>query len=695
MKIIARIILFFYTLLSVGSASATLPYTFATMPAGNVAASNLDANFAYLENGQNISLSNYSPKGDCSSDDTAKIQAAITAASGVRLEISPAQAGACYCITTGLTGISNSLIHGNGPNSAIKNCNTNPSADIDILTFTNQSNFKVDSLYLIGSAASKNISLNAPGGGGSGIVIHNSSNFETTHNDVEYMLVDGIVGYSDGTTGASVNTGKINGNYFNNNSYYKTTFVGAISGVALTVTSVSQGAVVQDQVLSGTGLTLGTAVSGVAATSVYPSQNVASETITGYTPGLGGADIELSNANTSTAGYIYGMEIASNFALSTNGIGIFLGESPSAVGGIYDVDVHDNLVANKLQQGIVGSYANTADTAFTIASDFHDNIIRDTNWMSMYFNGPVQDIGVRNNKLTSCNKLVPLISTLPWGCIGATTNGSSSTDVSSTLSVIGNTIFSYHGWSGINIEYGSNDLVSFNMIKGDGTTRIGEPLVGNIEAAISVHNLSNSLLDNNVISFSGLEGTGILLSSFGTTLGTENTTASNNSIVNIGTGLNDIWLNGGAYTTGNIVKNNTLISSSAPNVGIFPDTGTTYNTIESNHLEYSGVVYAGARIYDLGTGSRVSDNYISTDPLVSTFTCGAAAFGTVSNGNSKNSSGHVVFWPENASAATLMSGANALYIANGNGVAGVNFQWNTAGGGNAAGTEVFGYRIIN
>ena len=83
-----------------GVANAGIPNTFATMPAGNVAASTLDANFTYVNN-ISANVISSGAKGDCATDDTAAIQSALNSGAGGTV-VFPTPNGGCYKVT-GLT----------------------------------------------------------------------------------------------------------------------------------------------------------------------------------------------------------------------------------------------------------------------------------------------------------------------------------------------------------------------------------------------------------------------------------------------------------------------------------------------------------------------------------------------------------------------------------------------------------------
>lgn len=75
---------------------------------------------------------------------------------------------------------------------------------------------------------------------------------------------------------------------------------------------------------------------------------------------------------------------------------------------------------------------------------------------------------------------------------------------------------------------------------------------------------------------------------------------------------------------------------------------------------------------------------------VGIFAMAAAASKTVTDGNVSASS-YVVVFPLNAAAGTLQGSAKCLYTAAASG----SFTASTASGGNAAGTENFGYLVLN
>jgi hypothetical protein len=73
------------------------------------------------------------------------------------------------------------------------------------------------------------------------------------------------------------------------------------------------------------------------------------------------------------------------------------------------------------------------------------------------------------------------------------------------------------------------------------------------------------------------------------------------------------------------------------------------------------------------------------------FTMSAAASKAVAEASIKTGS-IVLFMATNAAAATLMAGADSLYVSTS---AGVGFTVHTAGGGSAVGTETFEYLAVS
>ena len=95
-------------------------------------------------------------------------------------------------------------------------------------------------------------------------------------------------------------------------------------------------------------------------------------------------------------------------------------------------------------------------------------------------------------------------------------------------------------------------------------------------------------------------------------------------------------------------------------------------------------------VSNLGAIQRALVNAFVGNASVGNFTMASAATKTVTDGNVKAAS-LVIPFALNAAAATLMGSAKALYTTAGAG----SFTAATASGGAAAGTEQFGYLVLN
>ena len=97
-------------------------------------------------------------------------------------------------------------------------------------------------------------------------------------------------------------------------------------------------------------------------------------------------------------------------------------------------------------------------------------------------------------------------------------------------------------------------------------------------------------------------------------------------------------------------------------------------------------------VKNLGSIYTALSNAFVGQASVNKFTMAAAATKTVTDGNVTATS-YVVLFPLNAAAGTLIGSAKCPYTAAA--AAGGSFTVSTASGGNAAGTEIFGYLVLN
>ncbi len=93
---------------------------------------------------------------------------------------------------------------------------------------------------------------------------------------------------------------------------------------------------------------------------------------------------------------------------------------------------------------------------------------------------------------------------------------------------------------------------------------------------------------------------------------------------------------------------------------------------------------------NLAALTKALNNAFVGNASIGVFTMPVAATKTVTDANVKASS-YVAVFPLNAAAGTLQGAATCLYTVAGAG----SFTAKTASGGNAAGTELFGYLVLN
>lgn len=123
--------------------------------------------------------------------------------------------------------------------------------------------------------------------------------------------------------------------------------------------------------------------------------------------------------------------------------------------------------------------------------------------------------------------------------------------------------------------------------------------------------------------------------------------------------------------------------------------------MSDDFFEQNAIGGDGGGLGDIGTTlqlgnqnfSQLIQAVLSIFPRVGgSFRLSAAATTTVTQASIAANS-IVLFVPTNAAAATLQSGASAIYHSNN--TAGASFQVTTASGTAAAGTETFNYIVVN
>jgi|WetSurMetagenome_2_1015567.scaffolds.fasta_scaffold54710_3 hypothetical protein len=142
-------------------------------------------------------------------------------------------------------------------------------------------------------------------------------------------------------------------------------------------------------------------------------------------------------------------------------------------------------------------------------------------------------------------------------------------------------------------------------------------------------------------------------------------------------------------TTGGAIAFGSVIITS----GTGTPEGVKTAPISSLFLRTDGGIDTAVYYKQTGAGNTgwVPIQLFSNKIKSGSFTLGAAATKVVNDAN-VGAASTVYIMPSNAAAATLMSGAKALYHSANNG--GVSFTVATADGNNAAGTETFNYLLF-
>lgn len=176
--------------------------------------------------------------------------------------------------------------------------------------------------------------------------------------------------------------------------------------------------------------------------------------------------------------------------------------------------------------------------------------------------------------------------------------------------------------------------------------------------------------------------------------GTNGILVSNNNIANFGSasvGI-DIENQGAAVSNGSYIIGNTVGNSVVgTSVGIALANTTLVSNIRIIANDFSGT-YTPMSLGTSPTGITSSWNTVGNGSMTGSFTLGAAASTTITNGN-VSAACKITLTPTNAAAAALMGSAKCLYVSAK--TAGTSFAVSTGNGVAAAGTETFDYQINN
>ena len=626
---------------------------------------------------QYISIKDFGAVGDGSTDDTAAIQAAVTACAGSALYVPPC--ASFYKITSPIVGVSNILILGSGLAGTIRNTTTGVSSDINILQFTDCTGFVIQNLALRGADKAMT-GPSQDGSEGTGIAVLNCSNFMLLNNNIQYMTNCGI--FIGAQASKTSQNGQIIGNYLNNN---------------------------------GTASTAGA--------NYLTSASV---------------DILMQQQN---SGVVTKILIEANICISPNIVGVGTTYYPDYSGSIYDITITGNEIANKAKHGVM-FYGGALDSQAAFSSIISNNNIRDCGWIGIYLLYATQDMVVTGNKITNVCTNVPNISLMYAGIGGYSSQSyyGDSLGRGAGLVIANNSIYGFNGWSGIRLTGYNHVVIEGNHIKGDGTaanTAI-DPAYTYANNPISLQACTLTKVTGNSVRCTspGESGSGAIYVGYvgGTVYSYFGNVVANNTVFNANNGIyleyqtalncsdNNVYLPtsnailatnvSSSNIDGNIITrnavanvpdirltpgtsvsviNNKLMGTHATGSGINVEAGSSDCTVASNDLSGLLALSNSAKFTDNGTKTQKFNNKFGLDPLIDGFTMGAATSTTVNNSNAA-SPGRIILWPLNAAAATLVSGANSPFVSAV--VAGTSFTVSTAGGGAAAGTEIFAYQMV-
>jgi len=430
-------------------------------------------------------------------------------------------------------------------------------------------------------------------------------------------------------------------------------------------------------------------------------------------------DIELYASDNESVTY---MTVDNNQCLSNSGLGIGISMAGTAVTGnafAHNIKVVGNDVYNKLRHGIY-FYQHVAPITDVICSGNHIDTV---GWIGIYSVGSNNRITVTSNILKNC--CINITASLPFAAIGMS-SGSPDTPVThppmQAVIISNNNIWGTNGCNGVELTGAANSTITGNTIIGDGVAAVE----GSNSGGILAYYVSNSVISDNTIKYSGVEGYGILVYGTVVTPQKENVIAKNNvygtldygiivqyqtatsivsnlvsttktgvhvavsNLVDVknnqvssgAAGYADIHTNG---VCSNIsIVGNTLSGGKATGYGVLVDSvGQTGTIVDSNNMAGLTALSVLGKITDNGTTTSVNRNKMSNASMSGTFTATAGTSSTVMNGNATSFS-KIVIIPTNASAGALITNISSVNT-------GVSF---TVATGTAAGTEVFSYILF-
>jgi parallel beta-helix repeat protein len=389
---------------------------------------------------------------------------------------------------------------------------------------------------------------------------------------------------------------------------------------------------------------------------------------------------------TSTNVWLYNVTATDNYR---NGVSVIACDGGGIFGGVFS---GANLGAIDIEPNGVGGFVLTPSEVInytvsgTVCRDSDSGIICYGN-STQPTQGIVNGVSLTDNSIENCaisgiyvfQSQNVIVSNNKISSSGST--GGIVVDSSKKINVTNNEIRSSTSFGIRALTATSAFLVDGLIISGnivDSSAGTGLYVDGNFRP------FSNIVITNNVITNNGNAGIDINYITRGLVSGN---TVSSNSQNTDNTSDNIITSN---CVNVQIANNNLYRGAGAKQSRYGITIGGAANT---DNVVIDNIMYESGKtgsVNNSGTRTTVARNLIGQAQLQSTVTLAAAASTTVNNANILTSS-VVTLTPANAAAASLQSGASAVYVSAL--TSGASFALTTANAGSAAGGEIFYYSV--
>jgi parallel beta-helix repeat protein len=582
----------------------------------------------------------FGAKADGSNDDTLAIQYAMVSQPGGILKFIPTYN--YYKVTTAISGVSNITVEGSGTAAKIFNADPAVGTDISLFSFSNNGQFTIRDLYLVGSSKS----INAGIAGGKAILLSGCTNAVIQNNVIEGMTQTGVFIRNSNdviiqnnrisqTQSVAANLACDIETYATNNESTNRIWIlnneclsGAVYGIANslvgtgTMTDVKViGNYVYNKARHGIYLYSGT----YSPTDCVISNNTVKKTgwMGIYTQGschrtiISHNHVENACQNVSTSLAWAGISFAAVNPATIDGV-IVEGNSVSGTSSYSAIRIDDTRFAKVINNSIKGDGVNSAGTGVCAIGGY------DNSYSTIQGN-TVEYTGVEGSGIW----LLPSVATTQY---------------------YGNKILDNHlynvYYTGIILKYNTNAMIRGNVV--DGASQIQIYL--------------DDCSDIDVI---------------------------DNTILNGIAGQYDIDCRYTAKSERIRLVRNKLVTTKATGTGIKVDANAIDIVIDGNDLSGMVNLSNSNKINESGSSTVLKNNKYGYQAMSGTFTCSGVTT-SVNNVNVVSNS-KITIGPTNPSAATLMGGAKSLFVS---GIlSGTSFAVRTADGNAPTGDETFYYLI--